>query len=65
MQMKNRPDPNELLKQIDNEKKGSLKIFLGAAAGVGKTYAMLKAVSKLTSEAVSYTHLTLPTKRIV
>jgi two-component system sensor histidine kinase KdpD len=43
----NRPDPEELLKQIEEHKRGSLKIFLGAAAGVGKTYAMLKAASQL------------------
>jgi two-component system, OmpR family, sensor histidine kinase KdpD len=42
-----RPDPDELLKQIQAEeqshKRGKLKIFLGYAAGVGKTYAMLEA----------------------
>ncbi len=42
-----RPDPDELLKAIQNEetanKFGQLKIFFGYAAGVGKTYAMLKA----------------------
>lgn len=41
-----RPDPDELLKAIQNEetanKFGQLKIFFGYAAGVGKTYAMLK-----------------------
>jgi len=39
-----RPDPDALLKKISSEeknKKGNLKIFLGYAAGVGKTYAML------------------------
>ena len=50
MQTESRPDPDELLKQIDSKKKGLLKIFLGAAAGVGKTYAMLKAVSQLKSD---------------
>lgn len=42
-----RSDPDELLKAIQNEettsKSGQLKIFFGYAAGVGKTYAMLKA----------------------
>lgn len=42
-----RPDPDELLARIlDHESKsdrGKLKIFFGAAAGVGKTYAMLEA----------------------
>ncbi len=39
-----RPDPDLLLKKITEDKpskKGKLKIFLGYAAGVGKTYAML------------------------
>lgn len=40
-----RPDPDQLLKQITQEEargtRGSLKIFLGASAGVGKTFAML------------------------
>lgn len=38
-----RPDPDALLKEIESEniKKGRLKIFLGYAPGVGKTYAML------------------------
>lgn len=44
-----RPKPEILLKQIQQEEKnkqthtGRLKIFFGYAAGVGKTYAMLKA----------------------
>ena len=39
-----RPDPDALLKEIklEEEKKGRLKIFLGYAPGVGKTYAMLQ-----------------------
>jgi two-component system sensor histidine kinase KdpD len=38
-----RPDPDALLKEIqrEEEKRGRLKIFLGYAPGVGKTYAML------------------------
>ena len=42
-----RPDPDELLKVVSKELKqegrGRLKIFFGACAGVGKTYAMLLA----------------------
>ena len=42
-----RPNPDKLLKEIQVEEesqiKGHLKIFFGYAAGVGKTYAMLKA----------------------
>jgi len=40
-----RPDPDELLKRIrqeeEREARAKLKIFFGASAGVGKTYAML------------------------
>jgi two-component system sensor histidine kinase KdpD len=42
-----RPDPDTLLAKIQAEehapRRGKLKIFLGYAAGVGKTYAMLEA----------------------
>jgi two-component system, OmpR family, sensor histidine kinase KdpD len=42
-----RPDPDELLERVKNDelqkKRGKLKIFMGYAAGVGKTYAMLEA----------------------
>ncbi len=41
-----RPDPDALLAQVQREeearRRGRLKIFLGAAPGVGKTYAMLR-----------------------
>jgi two-component system sensor histidine kinase KdpD len=36
-----RPDPDALLRQATQEGRGTLKIFLGAAPGVGKTYEML------------------------
>ncbi|MGZ8263370.1 MAG: DUF4118 domain-containing protein [Burkholderiales bacterium] len=40
-----RPDPDALLARVHREeaksRRGKLKIFLGASAGVGKTYAML------------------------
>ena len=38
----NRPSPEALLEQVNREHRGRLKIFLGAAPGVGKTYAMLR-----------------------
>jgi two-component system sensor histidine kinase KdpD len=38
---KNRPSPEALLAQTAKEGRGRLKIFLGAAPGVGKTYEML------------------------
>src|SRR5512142_2028956 len=40
-----RPDPDELLRRLheqeERERRAKLKIFFGASAGVGKTYAML------------------------
>ena len=36
-----RPSPEALLQQANQEGRGRLKIFLGAAPGVGKTYEML------------------------
>ena len=38
----NRPSPESLLKAARREARGRLKIFLGAAPGVGKTYEMLR-----------------------
>ena len=42
-----RPSPDALLAKVREEeekaRRGRLKIFFGAAAGVGKTYAMLSA----------------------
>jgi len=42
-----RPDPEALLARVAEEearaRRGKLKVFFGAAAGVGKTYAMLEA----------------------
>lgn len=42
-----RPDPDRLLQQVQQDevraRRGQLKIFFGASAGVGKTYAMLAA----------------------
>jgi len=36
-----RPDPDALLRHAEQETRGKLKVFLGAAPGVGKTYEML------------------------
>src|SRR5262250_3422473 len=38
-----RPSPEALLAAAEQEGRGRLKIFLGAAPGVGKTYEMLEA----------------------
>ncbi len=49
-----RPSPDELLARIEAEeqqkKRGKLTIFLGYAAGVGKTYAMLEAAQRRKNE---------------
>jgi two-component system sensor histidine kinase KdpD len=51
-----RPNPDELLAKIQAEetarRRGRLKIFLGYAAGVGKTYAMLEAARSRKAEGV-------------
>ncbi len=51
-----RPDPDQLLAHVQNEEKaasrGKLKIFLGYAAGVGKTYSMLEAAHQRLAEGV-------------
>ena len=48
-----RPDPDQLLARVEAEearaKRGRLRIFFGASAGVGKTYAMLEAARGLRS----------------
>lgn len=48
--MDKRPDPDQILNHVQRdeaqEKRGKLKIFLGYAAGVGKTYAMLEAAQQ-------------------
>jgi two-component system sensor histidine kinase KdpD len=45
-----RPDPDSLLRRINDEERrsgrGKLKIFFGYVAGVGKTYAMLEAAQR-------------------
>ncbi|MBU0724651.1 MAG: sensor histidine kinase KdpD [Alphaproteobacteria bacterium] len=42
MESDDRPQPEALLEEAAREHRGRLKIFLGAAPGVGKTYAMLE-----------------------
>src|SRR5574341_2612904 len=54
--MEHRPDPDQLLAQVQVEEKsatrGRLKIFLGYAAAVGKTYAMLEAAHQRKAQGV-------------
>lgn len=45
-----RPDPDALLALSQRERPGRLKIFLGAAPGVGKTCAMLQEAHRLRAE---------------
>src|SRR5690606_30622755 len=45
-----RPEPEALLAEAAKEGRGRLKIFLGAAPGVGKTYAMLEAARQRKAE---------------
>lgn len=53
-----RPDPDSLLRRLQHEEeeagrsRGRLKIFLGAAAGVGKTYQMLEEAQSLKKNCV-------------
>ncbi len=51
-----RPDPEALLARVEADERsssrGRLKIFFGAAAGVGKTFAMLEAAHERLSEGV-------------
>ncbi|ELY4569794.1 two-component system sensor histidine kinase KdpD [Cronobacter sakazakii] len=45
-----RPDPDRLLIQTQGRTRGKLKIFFGACAGVGKTYAMLQEAQRLRAQ---------------
>ena len=51
-----RPDPDALLAKVEREqakaRRGRLKIFFGAVAGVGKTYAMLEAARERRAEGI-------------
>lgn len=47
-----RPDPDALLALAEQDRRGKLTIFLGAAPGVGKTYAMLTRAQRLKEEGV-------------
>ncbi|KFL49580.1 sensor protein KdpD [Burkholderia pyrrocinia] len=52
----NRPDPDQLLDKLqrdeEKQRRGQLKIFFGASAGVGKTYAMLQAARQRLQDGV-------------
>ncbi len=52
--MANRPSPEQLLLKYpqDTDSRGKLTIFLGAAAGVGKTFTMLKQIPELRKKGI-------------
>jgi two-component system sensor histidine kinase KdpD len=56
MTTERRPDPDELLARVKEaetrQARGKLKIFFGAAAGVGKTYAMLEAARQQRAQGI-------------
>lgn len=45
-----RPDPDRLLEQTAEAHRGKLKVFFGACAGVGKTFAMLTEAQRLRAQ---------------
>src|SRR5262249_59373273 len=47
-----RPSPEALLAAAAREQRGKLKIFLGAAPGVGKTYEMLQTARRRKAEGI-------------
>lgn len=57
MKYDQRPDPDALLSAVDELEKrrheGRLRIFLGMSAGVGKTYAMLRAAHQRLREGIN------------
>jgi len=66
-----RPSPEALLEAAEAERRGKLKIFLGAAPGVGKTYEMLQQATARRREGVDIvigvveTHGRLETEQLV
>jgi len=52
----NRPNPDSLLDLVSNDRsittRGRLKVFFGASAGVGKTYAMLSEARRLLHDGI-------------
>jgi len=70
-----RPDPDTLLNRLKQDEiksaKGKLKIFFGMCAGVGKTYAMLKAAHKAKADGINVvigiveTHKRLDTEELL
>ena len=71
MEKESRPEPDALLAEAVKEGRGRLKIFLGAAPGVGKTYAMLEAAQRRMADGLDVvvgvveTHGRAETERLV
>lgn len=71
MEKESRPEPDALLAEAAKEGRGRLKIFLGAAPGVGKTYAMLEAAQRRRADGLDVvvgvveTHGRTETERLV
>ena len=61
--MPERPNPEEILSQVQQEENtellGKLKVFLGAAPGVGKTFSMLEAARLKQEEGLDFEFLPL------
>ncbi len=47
-----RAEPEALLREAERETRGRLKVYLGMAPGVGKTYAMLQGAKRLQAQGV-------------
>ncbi|HWE37065.1 MAG TPA: universal stress protein [Isosphaeraceae bacterium] len=47
-----RPTPEQFLNLIRRQERGRLKVYIGSAAGVGKTYAMLREGNRLREQGV-------------
>ncbi|MBI1779498.1 MAG: sensor histidine kinase KdpD [Proteobacteria bacterium] len=66
-----RPSPEALLAEAEAERRGKLKVYLGAAPGVGKTYEMLQAAAQRRREGMDVvvgvveTHGRIETEQLV
>ena len=50
-----RPSPEQFLSLIRRQERGRLKVYIGSAAGVGKTYAMLREGHRLKLQGLDVT----------
>ncbi len=58
-----RPDPESFLDLVARSQKGRLKVYLGAAAGVGKTWKMLEEAQQLRAKGVDVVVAVVETHR--